>query len=69
VNGQSCEVKEAVELHIKLLNFSWDQEFKILNCGPFPVILGLDYLTLACMSIESGAREYYFEFALESSQV
>lgn len=48
------------------MNFSWDQEFKILNCGPFPVILGLDYLTLACMSIESGAREYYFEFALES---
>jgi hypothetical protein len=27
-DGQCCEVTNMVKLHIKLLDFSWDQEFK-----------------------------------------
>jgi len=36
VDGQRCEVTEAVKLHVKLLSFSWDDEFKVLRGGPFP---------------------------------
>jgi hypothetical protein len=34
-DGQRCEVTEAVKLHVKLLSFSWDHEFKVLRGGPF----------------------------------
>jgi len=42
-DGQRCEVTDAVKLHIKLLSFSWDQEFKVLRGEPFSAILGLDF--------------------------
>ena len=37
-------VTNAVKLHFGLLSFSWTHEFKILQNGPFPAILGLDFL-------------------------
>ena len=33
---RDCRVTDAVKLHIKLLSFSWDQEFRVLKGGPFP---------------------------------
>jgi hypothetical protein len=51
-DGQRCEVTDAVKLHVKLLSFSWDHEFKILKEGPFPAILGLDFLRRTKMTID-----------------
>jgi len=31
------EVTNAVRLHVKLLDFAWDHEFKVLNGGPSPL--------------------------------
>ena len=33
-----CNVTNAVRLHLKLLQFMWGHEFKVLDGGPFPVI-------------------------------
>src|SRR5215468_7129948 len=52
-----------VELHFLLGNFSWDFKFKVLNDGPFAVILGLDFLTHSGMVINMINREYHFGFA------
>jgi hypothetical protein len=41
--GNRYEVRSAVKLHIKLLEFSWDHEFKVLNGGLFSVILEIDF--------------------------
>ena len=43
-DGKKGEVSNAVKLHISLLSFAWDHEFKVLNDGTFPAILGLDFL-------------------------
>jgi hypothetical protein len=40
-DGWRGKVTNMVKLHVRLLSFSWDHEFKILNEGPFPAILGL----------------------------
>jgi hypothetical protein len=42
-DGQRCEVADTVRLHVKLLSFSWDHEFKVLRGRTFPAILGLDF--------------------------
>ena len=42
-DGQRSEVRDAVKLHVKMLSFSWDNQFKVLRRGPFAVILGLDF--------------------------
>jgi hypothetical protein len=52
-----------VKLRVKLLSFSWEHEFKILKGGPFPVILGLDFLRRTGMSGDVSLREYCFGFA------
>jgi hypothetical protein len=51
VNGNRGELTEAVRLWVKLLSFSWSHEFKVLNGGPFPVILGLDFIHRTGMSV------------------
>jgi hypothetical protein len=56
-------VTEAVKLRVKLLSFSWEHEFKILKGGPFPVILGLDFLRCTGMSVDVSLREFCFGFA------
>jgi hypothetical protein len=55
-----------VKLHIKLLDFSWDQEFKILNGGPFPVILALDFMRRSRMQVDVASRTFRFGFAPET---
>ena len=39
-NGLSCEIREMVQLHFLLGTFSWTHQFKILQEGPFVIILG-----------------------------
>jgi hypothetical protein len=36
-------MNEAVALHVKLLDFSWNQEFKILNGRPFLFFTGVRF--------------------------
>jgi len=38
-DGSKDQVKGAVRLHVRILSFSWNHEFKIPNNGPFPAIL------------------------------
>jgi hypothetical protein len=62
-NGLRCEVKEMVQLHFLLGRFSWNFQFKILEGSPFPIILGLDFLSHSKMVMDLEGREYYFHFA------
>jgi hypothetical protein len=34
-DGQRCDVTRTVEFHVKLLEFTWNHEFKVLKGGPF----------------------------------
>jgi len=61
-DGQRCEVTEAVKLHVKLLSFSWDHEFKVLRGGPFPAILGLDFLDRSKMVVDVASRKFSFGY-------
>jgi len=65
-DGTVGQVSNAVRLHVGLLSFSWDQEFKILNNGPFPAILGLDFLQYTRMTIDLPSRLFGFAFAPNS---
>jgi hypothetical protein len=60
------EVTNAVRLHVKLLDFIWDHEFKVLNWGPFPIILGLDFLRRTLMTVDVAERKFCFGFASHS---
>ena len=46
IGGTRCKMSNAVELHVKVMDFSWDHEFKVLRGGVFPVILSLNLLRL-----------------------
>ena len=61
-DGQRCQITDAVKLLVKLLSFSWRHEFKILNGGPFPVILGVDFLKRTNMLVNPAAKTFYFNF-------
>ena len=52
-----------MNLLVKLLSFSWRHEFKILNGGPFPVILGVDFLKRTHMLVNSAAKTFHLNFA------
>jgi hypothetical protein len=52
---------------VKLLSFSWDHEFKILKEGPFPAILGVDFLTRTEMLVNAASQTFSFTFAPECS--
>ena len=58
-NGMRCDVKEMVQLHFLMGSFSWNFQFKILEGGPFPIILGLDFLSHSKMVMDLEGREYY----------
>jgi len=60
-----CEVREAINLRVKLSGFAWDLEFKVLPGGPFLVILLLDFLSLTRMFIDVAYHKYSFGFAPE----
>jgi hypothetical protein len=56
-NGMRSYVKEIVRLHFLLGKFSWNFQFKILEGGPFPIILGLDFLSHSKMVMDLGGRK------------
>jgi len=62
-DGRKAQVNNAVKLHVRLLAFSWDHEFKILEEGPFAAILGMDFLTHTQMRVDVGSRTFGFAFA------
>jgi hypothetical protein len=64
-NGSIFRVKETVSLHVKLSGFSWDHNFKVLNVAPFPLILGLNFISRTRMVLDMDVREFYFAFAPE----
>lgn len=66
-DGQRCDVTDAVNLHVKLLSISWDHEFKVLKGGPFPAILGLDFLGRTKMRVDVASRKFSFGFSAEVS--
>jgi hypothetical protein len=43
-DGQRRQVTNAMNTRVKLLSFTWRHEFRVFNGGPFPVILGIDFL-------------------------
>jgi hypothetical protein len=55
-NGSVCRVKEKVGLHVKLSGVSWDHDFKVLNVAPFPLILGLDFISRTRMVLDMDVR-------------
>jgi hypothetical protein len=63
-DGKRCEVTNAVKLHVKFLDFSWDHELKILNGGSFPVIWGLDFLRRTTIVVNVACKSFSFGFAL-----
>ena len=62
-DGTRSEITDAVELHVKLLEFSWTFEFKILKGGPAPMILGLDFLRRTKMMLDVASHRFSFGFA------
>jgi hypothetical protein len=62
-NEQRCELTDAVKLHVKLISFSWNHEVKVLRGGPFPVILGLDFMNRTGMLLDVASRTFSFGFA------
>jgi len=62
-DGTRGEVTNAVRLHVKLLDFAWDYEFKVLNGGPSPIILGLDFLRRTSMIVDVADKKFSFGFA------
>jgi hypothetical protein len=65
-DGQRCQVTNAVRLLIRLLSFSWQHEFKVLNGGPFPAILGMYFLSRTNMLVDTASRAFSFLFAPDS---
>ena len=66
-DGTRCKVTKAAKLHLNVLKFAWDHEFKILNGGTFPLILGLDFLNRTQMVLYVSAKKYSFRFAPDCS--
>ena len=66
-DGSRCEVTDAVKFGVKLLKFTWNHEFKLLLGGPFPVILGMDFLCRSKMVVDLSANKYSFGFAPDCS--
>ena len=57
------QVNDALNLHVRLLSFSWAHEFKILRDGHFSAIVGMDFLQKTRMGIDVPSRTYSFAFA------
>jgi len=57
-DGTRCNVTDAVWLHLKLLKF----EIKVLDSGPYPVIQGLDFLTLTQVVTDVSSEKFSIRF-------
>jgi hypothetical protein len=64
-DGQIGHISRAVNARVRLLSFSWRHEFKILEGGPFPAILGLDFLRKTRMNLDVSNAKFCFAFAPE----
>ena len=62
-----CDATNSVRLQVKLLDFTWKHEFMVLNGGPFPLILGLDFLQLTSMVVDMASRTFSFRFVQQCS--
>ena len=62
-NGTQCKVEKIVKLRVKILGFSWDHHFHVLEGGSFPAILGLDFMGRTVMTVNVSAKQFKFEFA------
>ena len=54
-DGKSSELTNAVKLHVKMLSFSWDYEFRVLGGGSFHAILGIDFFRRTMMTVDVAA--------------
>ena len=57
------QVSNAVKLHVGLLSCTWTHEFKILDGGPFPALLGLDFLQRTQMMLNLPDKTFGYAFA------
>jgi hypothetical protein len=64
-DGQTSRINRATDLRVRLLSFSWRHGLKILKGGPFPAILGLDFLRKTRMSLNVPDARFRFAFAPE----
>jgi len=64
-DGTKSQITNTVTIHFGILRFSWTYEFKILPNGPFPVILGLDFLQHSQMTLDVCSKSFRFTFAPE----
>jgi hypothetical protein len=62
-DGTRCQLNNVMKLHVKLLGFSWNHEFRVLNGGSFPFILGLDFMRRTQMTVDVAAKRFQFGFA------
>jgi hypothetical protein len=65
-DGRKCKVSDAMDLHVKLLSFSWNHEFKLLNGGSFLVNLGSYFLEQTKMIVDVASCKFFFAFAPQS---
>ena len=49
-----------MKLHVRLLSFTWSHEFKVLKEGPFPAILGQDFLRRTQKRIDVPSPTFQF---------
>jgi hypothetical protein len=59
-DGSRSEVTNAVRLRVKLSDFLWEHEFKVLNKGRFPMILGLDFMRRTAMVVDVAKKKFSF---------
>jgi len=64
-DGTKSQITNTADLHFCVICFSWTLEFKILPNGPFPVIVGLDFLRHSQMTLDVSAKSFRFAFAPE----
>jgi hypothetical protein len=57
---------DAVRLRVRLVSFPWQHEFRALNGGPIPAILGMDFLSRTNMLVDTAPRIFSFGFAPNS---
>ena len=67
VYGTRCDVTNSFRLQVKLSDFTCKHQLKVLNGGPFPIILGLDFLQRTSMVVDMASRTFSFRVALQCS--
>jgi len=67
--GQQCEVVDAEKLKVKLLSFRGTMNLKLLGGGPFPAILGLDFMGITRTLVDVASRKFSFGFAPNCSGI